>query len=76
MKRDRSEQDALEAVAQMSKTKVIPLSDELALSAADVSLEYDLAMADAIVYATALEHNCKIITMDTDFKKLPGAIVI
>ena len=76
LKRDRSEQDALEAIAQISKTKIVPLSEEMALTAADVSLEYNLAMADAIIYATAKEHNCKIITMDKDFKKLPNATVV
>src|SRR3990167_4289433 len=52
------------------------LSEEHALSAADISLEYNLAMADSIVYATALEHNCKVITMDQDFAKCSKAEVV
>jgi predicted nucleic acid-binding protein len=76
LKRDRSEHDALEAVAQMYQTRLVPLSEEIALSAADVSLEYSLQMADAIVYATALEYDCKVVTMDADFAKLPKAIVV
>ena len=76
MKRERSEQEALEAVAQMLKTQVVPLSEDLALSAADVSLEYGLPMADAIVYATALEYGCKVLTLDSDFSKLPNAEVL
>lgn len=76
LKKAHSEQEALEAMAPISKTHIVPLSDTIALSAADISLEYNLPMVDAIVYATALEHNCKIITMDTDFVKLPEAIVV
>jgi len=72
----RSEQEGLEAVAQMLKTQVVELSESIALYAADISLEYDLAMADSIVYATAIEHGCKVITMDNDFSKLPRAEVI
>lgn len=76
LKKGRSEQESLEAVAQMSKTQIVELTDSIALSAADVSLEHNLPMADAIVYATALEWDCKIVTMDTDFIKIPQSIVI
>lgn len=76
MKRDLSEQEALEAAAQMLKTKIVPISEEIALSAADISLEHHLAMADSIVYATALEHHCRVITMDQDFAKLSNAEVV
>ena len=55
IKRERSEEDALLAVAHMGKARVVVLDDSLALTAADVSLRYNLAMADAIIYATALE---------------------
>jgi predicted nucleic acid-binding protein len=33
-------------------------------------------MADAIVYATALEENCKVITSDTHFKGLHGVVFV
>jgi predicted nucleic acid-binding protein len=42
----------------------------------DVSLERDLAMADSIVYATARRYGARLITADTDFEELPGAIVL
>ena len=71
-KRQRSEEEALTAVAQMGKTQVVPLNDTIALTAADASLTYQLAMADAIVYATALIHKAKLITSDADLASLPG----
>jgi predicted nucleic acid-binding protein len=71
VKRQRSEEEALAAVAQMGKTKVVPLTDSIALTAADLSLVYHLAMADAIVYATALAEHTTLVTSDADLQHLP-----
>lgn len=71
IKRQRSEEEALAAVAQMGKTRLIPLTDTIALTAADLSLSYRLAMADAMVYATALTERAKLITSDADLAPLP-----
>ncbi len=60
----------------MQKTRVVPLSDELALVAADLSLEHKLPMADAIVLATARLHNAEVVTSDADFEGLPGVIYV
>lgn len=72
IKRQRSEEEALAAVAQMGKSRLIPLTDTIALTAADVSLTHQLAMADAIVYATALTEGVKLMTSDADLAPLPG----
>ena len=58
----------------MASAKVIPLDDSIALYAADLSLDYQLALADSIVYATALSHRVKLITSDRDFKGLPQVV--
>ncbi len=71
IKRQRSEEEALAAVAQMGKTRVVPLTDSVALTAADLSLVYHLAMADAIVYATALTEHTTVVTGDADLQHLP-----
>src|SRR3989338_6026506 len=49
---DEDGHDAMLAASQMRKTHMIPLTDDIALQAADISLEYKLSMADAIIYAT------------------------
>lgn len=72
VKRERTEEEALLAAAQMQKTRVVSLSDSLALAAADVSLEFRLAMADSIVYATARAENAELLTSDADLRGLPG----
>lgn len=71
VKRQRSEEEALAAVAQIGKTRVVPLTDSIALTAADLSLVYHLAMADAIVYATALAEHTTLVTSDADLQHLP-----
>jgi predicted nucleic acid-binding protein len=72
VKRQRTEEEALLAAAQIQKTRLVPLSDSLALAAADVSLEFRLAMADAVVYATARAEEAELVTSDADLRGLPG----
>lgn len=72
VKRERSEEAALLAAAQISKSRLVPLTETLALAAADLSLDHNLAMADAIVYATALTHDAELVTSDADFARLAG----
>jgi predicted nucleic acid-binding protein len=76
IKRERTEEDALLAVAQIQKTRLVPLSESLALAAADSSLEHRLAMADAIVYATARAEGAKLVTSDEDLRGLPGVTYV
>ncbi len=76
IKRERTEEDALFAVSLINRTSVIPLSESLALLVADLSLKHSLPMADAIVYATALEKNCKVVTSDTHFKGLARVVLV
>lgn len=71
IKRDRSEGDALMAAAQIGKTQVVPLDEALCVSAADISLEFALPLADSIVYATALANGATVVTSDDHFKGLP-----
>ena len=72
LKRDLSEDDALVAVSAMQRTRVVPVSQELALLAADLSLEHGLAMADAMVLATARLFRAELVTSDADFQNLAG----
>ncbi len=76
VKRERSEEEALVSVAQIEKTRVVPLTPTIALTAADLGLEHGLAMADSIVYATARLNNADLITSDRDFALLPGVIYL
>ena len=71
-----NEDEALMAVGQIKDTKVISLTEKIALTAADFSIEHSLAMADAVIYATAFEHGCKVVTSDAHFEKLENVIYL
>lgn len=72
MKREVSEQEAVNVVGRQRAAQVVALNEELALEAADLSLQYGLAMADAVVYATARHYEALLVTSDADFAELPG----
>ena len=74
IRRERDEEAGLVAVAAIERTRLAPLTEAVALTAADLSLEYRLAMADAIVYATARLEGAEVVTADEDFRGLPGVI--
>ena len=71
LKRDAGEEKALLAIAYMKNSHVIPLDETLALAAADIALREHLAMADAIIVATAQANQCDIVTSDADLKHQP-----
>jgi len=66
--RQRSEDAALQTVALMKQGTTIDLTDELALQAAKISLDYQIPMADSIILATARAHEAVLWTQDQDFK--------
>jgi len=71
----KGEQVALLLLAQMERLSaiVVPIDEELAVQAADISLQYKIPMADAMIYSSAMISEATIITMDAHFKGLPKA---
>jgi predicted nucleic acid-binding protein len=70
IKNTKGEQKALEAYAQISRTRIIELTSPLILEAADTSLTTNLGMADSIIAATAKAYNAEIITSDKHLKNM------
>ena len=68
----RTENDALRAVALMQQGRVIALDESLALSAAKLSFELKLPMADSLILATARTHAAVLWTQDDDFSGIQG----
>ena len=64
LRRDDSQEAADMATAQLQKATVVDLDATLALYAAELSLQHQLAMADAIIYATALQNEAELVTSD------------
>lgn len=68
----RGEHVALENVAAMGHTRLIPMDLEIALTAADFSLEHGLHFSDALIYATARRYHAELYTSDAALRHLPG----
>ena len=76
IKREKGEETALLFAGRLNATEVVQLTESIALLAADVSLRHGLAMADAIVYATAKDQDAEVVTGDADLKDLPGVVYV
>ncbi len=70
LKNKKGEQNALEAYAQITRTKIIELTAKLSLEAAEISQSTGLGMADSIVLATARSHIAQIVTSDLHLKDI------
>ncbi len=68
----RNEGAALQAVALMQQGRVLDLSAALALSAARLSLDHRLPMADSLMLATARAFDATLWTQDGDFEGIAG----
>lgn len=76
IKERRSEEEALEAVAALSQTNVVPVNQTLSLEAADFSLGDKLHFADALVYATARHHGAELYTSDEHLRSLKHVVFV
>jgi predicted nucleic acid-binding protein len=66
-------EDAADSVIALTRTCVVaPLDTETSLAAAELSTRHRLAMADAIIYATAQLHGANVLTCDRHFEGLDG----
>jgi predicted nucleic acid-binding protein len=72
----QGEQSALEAYAQITRTRIVELTSEIALEAAEISLSTNLGMADSLVVATARAFNAQIVTSDKHLKDFKEATFI
>ena len=69
---EKGEEYASDVVSYMQKGRVIDLNALLSLSAAHISREHKLPMADSIIYATSLHYSAIIFSCDRHFKDMPG----
>ena len=68
----RGESAALQAISAMRQGTVIPVTEVIALEAAQLSVTHKLPMADSIILATTRLHDAELWTQDADFKGLPA----
>ena len=70
VKQLKGEQVALESVAALSQTRIVPVDQTLSLEAADYSLSHGLHFADSLIYATARHFEAELHTSNEDLKGL------
>lgn len=72
--RERDETMALNVIGITEKSNILPLDTNIALMAADIAKTHKLAMADAIIYASAQHLDAKIISSDQHFANLDDRV--
>jgi predicted nucleic acid-binding protein len=72
----RTEAEALRAIALMRQGQVIELSDSLALGAARLSFEMKLPLADSIILYSTRHHGAKLWTQDAHFETVEGVCYV
>jgi predicted nucleic acid-binding protein len=68
----RTEADALRAIALMRQGRVVELTDTLAISAARLSVDLKLPLADSIILHTARACGAVLWTQDAHFAGIAG----
>ena len=70
--RELGEDRADQVIAFSQTCRIVPLDTRTALAAAELCARHRLATADAIVYATAQDHDAELLTCDAHFEGLDG----
>lgn len=69
--KQRSPAEADAVTDAMRSGIIIPIDAEIAILAADLFIKHKLALADSLIYATALIHKATLWTQDAHFHGLP-----
>ena len=70
--RNLGAEEADEVIAALLTAQVIEPTANIALQAAELSVTHKLHAMDALIYATALEHDADLVTCDAHFQGLPS----
>jgi len=63
-------------VSEALRRTVVPVDQDIALSAAAIGIQHELPMADALIYAVAEKFGAELVTSDAYFKGLPRVTLI
>lgn len=69
-------EEAFWVVAQMQKGRIVPVETDIAFHGAEISRQHKLGMADALIYATAIQFDAQLVTLDNDFRGLPSCLIL
>ncbi len=55
----------------LAECRVLPLESEAAILAGELRVKYEVALLDALIAATAIQHNVELVTLNVkDFSKI------
>ncbi|QND47492.1 type II toxin-antitoxin system VapC family toxin [Rhizobium lusitanum] len=74
--REQGEDALNNFIAYTMLCNVVSLDTAIARRAAEITVQHKLATADAIIYATALQHDADVLTCDAHFKGLENVIYL
>ncbi|MGC1619718.1 MAG: type II toxin-antitoxin system VapC family toxin [Candidatus Acidiferrum sp.] len=63
-------------VSEALRRTVVAVDQEIALAAAVISIQHELPMADAFIYAVAEKFGAELVTSDAHFKGLPRVTLL
>ncbi|MGB6599050.1 MAG: type II toxin-antitoxin system VapC family toxin [Candidatus Acidiferrum sp.] len=63
-------------VSEALRHTIVPADQDIALAAAVISIQQQLPMADAFIYAVAEKFGAELVTSDAHFKGLPGVTLL
>ncbi len=69
---EKDEENALLAVSLMQQGQVVDLDSTIFISAAKISYDLKIPMADSVILATAQTYNATIWTQDEHFEGIKG----
>lgn len=55
---------------------IIDVDKKIAEKSVEISIKYNLAIIDSIIYTSALLNNSELVTLDNDFRNLPDVKMI
>ena len=58
------------------RSLVIPVSEDIAEKAVDISFENGLSIIDSLIYTTSIIQGASLMTLDNDFRGLKNTIVL
>jgi predicted nucleic acid-binding protein len=68
----KGDKEGLLAIGVMSLGQSVELNRQIAVEAARISLNFKLALADSVIFATARAYDATLWTQDEHFKDLEG----
>ncbi|MBN2425445.1 MAG: type II toxin-antitoxin system VapC family toxin [Calditrichaceae bacterium] len=70
---EKDEEAAIQAIALMQQARIVDVNIPISLTAARLSYDLKIPMADGLILSTARLNDATLWTQDSDFEKIPDA---